>query len=211
MCRPFKRPRAPAEKEANGIFGAQERVVRSRLSNQSRCDDTMAEAPAPSPADKDDTASAPGAHPRRKQQAEDAEAAHDQHTNGFGTHGVQTTGNGDAIWSPDEVPVSNGHNASTDSSGSNSQQGLQSAANAAGSNGVGKSTDEEQLQQPQLSKQQTAPLQRMSWMQDTPPMQNGTADRPASATNGHAETPGDANGDVEVDDTGAAPSVHAAD
>lgn len=210
MHRPFKRPRPSPDKESNGNSEDSERVVRSRLSKQSPSDDTMASIPVVPSADSDECMSKPDCLSLSKQQQTEPSsesATTDQHTNGNGDVGTGHDSHGEAIWSPEEVPVSNSHAASNGHTRSN---GAHSSANGFGdgqpaaSNGVNERTGDGAVQSSSDTEKEKAPLKRMSWMQDSSVAQNGTTERLSLATDGHARSQDNANGDAAaLDDDGS--------
>lgn len=202
MCRPFKRPRPPSEQEANGDVHDGKRVVRSRLNHQSASDATMPDAPTTSTADADDCISKPNPQSTGRQQTNglsSQSAVHEQHTNGVDHDKAQHDEHGEAIWSADEVPASNGHGLSNGHAHSNGQASLESSPNGFGSDHTAGSNEERErsdggaAQQSSDTEQKGTPLKRMSWMQDGPVVGNGTAVRPEAATNGHAAPSSDAD------------------
>ena len=208
MCRPFKRPRPPSEQETNGDLHDGKRVVRSRLNHQSASDATMPDAPTTSAADADDCISKPSPQSTGRQQADGPSSqpvVREQHTNGANHDNAQHEQHGDAIWSADEVPTSNGHGLSNGHARRNGQASLESSPNGFGSDHTAGSKEERErsdggaLQQSSGTEQKGTPLKRMSWMQEGPVLGNGTAERPEAVTNGHAAPLSDAGDGAPAD------------
>ena len=226
MCRPFKRPRPPSEQEANGDLHDGKRVVRSRLNHPSASDATMPpsasdatmppsasdatmpDAPTTSTADAEECISKPSSQSMGRQQTDgpsSQSAVHEQHTNGVDHDKAQRDEHGEAIWSADEVPPSNGHGLSNGHAHGNGQASLESSPNGFDSDHIASSGDVRErsdggaLQQSSDVEQKGTPLKRMSWMQDGPVAGNGTAVRPEAATNGHAAPLSDAGDGAPAD------------
>ena len=168
----------------------------------------MASIPVIPAADSDECMSKPDCPSLSKQQQTEPSsesATTDQHTNGNGDVGTGHDSHGEAIWSPEEVFVSSSHAASNGHARSN---GAHSSANGFGdgqpaaSNGVNERSVDDAVQS-SSDVEEKGPLKRMSWMQDSSVAQNGTANRPSLATNGHARSQDNANGDAAaLDDDG---------
>ena len=215
LHRPFKRPRPSPDKDTNGSSDDSERVVRSRLSKQSPSDDTMASVPVIPAADSDECMSKPISQSlSREQQTESGSdsATTNQHANGKADADTSQDRDGEAIWSPDEVPVHNSHATSNGHAHStaehSSAHGVGNAQPAA-TNGVSERTEDGAVQR-SSDVEEKASLKRMSWMQDSPIAQNSTPERPSVATNGHAQSQDNTNGDaagLDDDRTGMAHDI----
>lgn len=191
--------------------------MRSRLSDPVTNDDDLTEAPAmQAPDNSKHTVSEVQTHSPSLQKPEQATATvNDQYTNGFGNHHSQNGGHGEAIWSPDEIPVSNDHAARADLQSSVAATANGHAASSDNTNGDAKedgdshgaASHKTNSSIQKTSAEEQEPLQRMSWMQGSPPKENGTSGQSTAATNGHATSQADANA-VDEDDTGAVYQRH---